>query len=219
MSGTQRENAREGTTEEASPRDTSDLSERERERVCERRRRLEFTAPKPRDWARSRTVGKLPRWGFGALVKGWSLLCCCQGLSRTKNGDRCDALRRLEERGTGVGASAAAADAREVRNACAGNVEATRALRESDGCGTLLRLMRDAATSGGKTSEEEEEGRMKSVMFSLQTLVNAGMDDAECLRAAWEAPVIVEALDAVSRLRGKSAAKTHGLLCIFETRA
>ena len=127
-----------------------------------------------------------------------------------------DALRRLEERGTGVGAFAnAAADAREVRNACAGNVEATRALRESDGCGTLLRLMRDAATSGGKTSEEEEEGRMKSVMFSLQTLVNAGMDDAECLRAAWEAPVIVEALDAVSRLRGKSAAKTHGLLCIF----
>ena len=73
-----------------------------------------------------------------------------------------DALRRLEERGTGVGAFAnAAADAREVRNACAGNVEATRALRESDGCGTLLRLMRDAATSGGKTLEEEEDGRLE----------------------------------------------------------
>ena len=59
-----------------------------------------------------------------------------------------------------------------MRNACAGNVEATRALRESDGCGTLLRLMRDAATSGGKTSEEEEEGKDEKVMFSLQTLVS-----------------------------------------------
>ena len=42
---------------------------------------------------------------------------------------------------------------------------------------------------------------------------SAGMDDAECLRAAWEAPVIVEALDAVSRCSER--AKTRGLLCIF----
>jgi hypothetical protein len=51
---------------------------------------LEFTAPKPRNLgSQSDGKGNYCGGGFGALVKGWSLLCCCQGLSRTKNGDRC----------------------------------------------------------------------------------------------------------------------------------
>ena len=57
MSGTQRENAREGTTEEASPRDTSDLSaSASASEFASVDEELEFTAPKPRIWARSRTV-------------------------------------------------------------------------------------------------------------------------------------------------------------------
>jgi len=51
---------------------------------------LEFTAPKPRNLgSQSDGKGNYCGGGIGALVKGWSLLCCCQGLSRTKDGDRC----------------------------------------------------------------------------------------------------------------------------------
>jgi len=91
MSGTERENAREGTTEEASPRDTSDLSaSASASEFASVDEELEFTAPKPRNLgSQSDGKGNYCGGGIGALVKGWSLLCCCQGLSRTKDGDRC----------------------------------------------------------------------------------------------------------------------------------
>jgi ataxin-10 len=63
--------------------------------------------------------------------------------------------------------------------------------------------------------KSEEESRAKCVMFALQTVINAGMDDGECLTQAWECEAMEDALKAVTSLRGIGGAKTHGLVCLF----
>lgn len=92
MSGTERDaKPREETTDEVSPTDTPVLSaSASASGFASVDEELEFTAPKPRNLgSQSHGKGNYCGGGIGTLVRGWSLLCCCQGPGRTKNADRC----------------------------------------------------------------------------------------------------------------------------------
>lgn len=115
------------------------------------------------------------------------------------------------ERGADFGARATSA--RATRNACAGDVEATRAFREGGGVDEMLAHARDAARAW--SSGEREDDVARCGMFALQTLANAGMDDEACYAAAWASEAIVDALKDVALTRGAFGAKTHGLACAF----
>ena len=117
-------------------------------------------------------------------------------------------------RARGRDAEGAAKEAREGRNACAGNAAETTRLRENEGCRMLMEIVREMGTMEARDGREEE-ARAKCAMFALQTVVNAGMDDGECLTEAWECEAMEDALKAVTSLRGIGGAKTHGLACVF----
>jgi len=92
MSGTERgAKPREEIADEVLPTDTPVLSaSTSASGFASVDEELEFTAPKPRNLgSQSHGKGDYCSGGIGALVRGWSLLCCCQGLGRTKNADRC----------------------------------------------------------------------------------------------------------------------------------
>ena len=78
----------------------------------------------------------------------------------------------------------------------------------------LMEIVREMGTMEARDGREEE-ARAKCAMFALQTVVNAGMDDGECLTEAWECEAMEDALKAVTSLRGIGGAKTHGLACVF----
>jgi len=113
----------------------------------------------------------------------------------------------------GVDYGARAGSARATRNACAGNVEATRRFRMEGGVVEMLMLARDAARAWALGERDDDVARCG--MFALQTLANAGMDDEACYAAAWASEVFVDALKDVASTRGAFGAKTHGLACAF----
>jgi ataxin-10 len=120
---------------------------------------------------------------------------------------------RLAAGGCGVGdEESAVRDIRELRNACAGDVEATKVLLESGACDGLVRAL-VTASKASPTGDEANESQAKFMMFALQTLLNAGMDDPRCLTAAWESSYFQDALVGIAALRGIRGAKTHGLAC------
>ena len=103
---------------------------------------------------------------------------------------------------------------REVRNACAGNAEATSMLIASGAVRGLIKVIERASCAHTDTRQEEEI-LGKFIMFALQMLVNAGMDDNRALDAVWEVEFLADAVEAVAKLRGFRGSKTHELLCVL----
>jgi len=107
------------------------------------------------------------------------------------------------------------ARAREGRNALAGDAEGTRVALERGTPGRLVEALGTVARvkdgSWGGTSEDYAKG----MIFTLQTLINAGMDDSRWLNEAWESKAMMETLASVASTRGVRAARAHGLTCLF----
>ena len=106
-----------------------------------------------------------------------------------------------------------ARETRETRNALAGNVERTEAFVRDGGCERMLMVAMEAARAWNAGERDVECA--KCGMFALQTLANAGMDDARCYEKSWASEIVSDALSEVSSTRGVFAAKTHGLACAF----
>ena len=104
---------------------------------------------------------------------------------------------------------------RGLRNALAGNARGVELALERGTFGTLVAVLRDIARvvdgAWGGTSEDYARG----MMFVLQTIINAGMDDPRCLTNAWEFDGTLHALEAVAQSRGSRAARSHSLMCLF----
>jgi len=131
--------------------------------------------------------------------------------------ERVEVARRVAGRlavgGCGIGdEESAVREIRELRNACAGDIQATKVLLKSGACDGLVRAL-VTASKASPTGDEALESQAKFMMFALQTLLNAGMDDQRCLTAAWESSYFQEALVGIATLRGIRGAKTHGLAC------
>lgn len=104
---------------------------------------------------------------------------------------------------------------RALRNALVGNASGLELALELGTFATLVAVLRDVARVSDGAWGGASEDYARGMMFVLQTLINAGMDDPRCLTDAWEADGAFHTLEAVAETRGGRAARSHGLVCLF----